>query len=79
MPVATLRAVNPGNPSLKAGETVLVPRSVNMSAQAVAAQFARVAPVPTPVPTLSPWGVLLLALGLSLFGLQRLPIKRWQL
>ena len=49
------------------------------SPQAVAAQFARVAPVPTPVPTLSPWGLLLLAMGLSLFGLQRLPIKRWQL
>ena len=41
VPVATLRAANPGNPSLKAGETVLVPRSVNMSAQAVAALDAK--------------------------------------
>ena len=41
VPVATLRAVNPGNPTLKAGETVLVPRSVNMSAQAVAALDAK--------------------------------------
>lgn len=41
VPVATLRAANPGNPYLKAGETVLVPRSVNMSAQAVAALDAK--------------------------------------
>ncbi|QCC84664.1 LysM peptidoglycan-binding domain-containing protein [Desulfovibrio desulfuricans] len=41
VPVGTLRAVNPGNPTLKAGETVLVPRSVNMSAQAVAALDAK--------------------------------------
>lgn len=39
--VATLRAANPGNPYLKTGETVLVPRSVNMSAQAVAALDAK--------------------------------------
>ena len=41
VPVATLRAVNPGNPTLKTGETVLIPRSVNMSAQAVAALDAK--------------------------------------
>lgn len=41
VPVATLRAINPGNPTLKPGETVLVPRSVNMSAQAVAALDAK--------------------------------------
>ena len=41
VPVASLRAANPGNPYLKAGETVLVPRSVNMSAQAVAALDAK--------------------------------------
>ena len=41
VPVATLRAINPGNPTLKTGETVLVPRSVNMSAQAVAALDAK--------------------------------------
>ena len=41
VPVATLRGANPGNPTLKAGETVLVPRSVNMSAQAVAALDAK--------------------------------------
>lgn len=41
VPVATLRAANPGNPYLKTGETVLVPRSVNMSAQAVAALDAK--------------------------------------
>lgn len=39
--VAALRALNPGNPYLKAGETVLAPRSVNMSARAVAALDAK--------------------------------------
>lgn len=39
--VASLRDLNPGNSSLKAGETVLVPRSVNMSATAVAAVDAK--------------------------------------
>ena len=45
---------------------------------AVGAQFARTAPVPvpTPVPTLSQWDTVLLALCLSIFGLQRLSIKR---
>ena len=41
VPVTTLRAANKGNSTLKAGETVLVPRSVNMSAQAVAALDAK--------------------------------------
>jgi len=39
--VAVLRDLNPGNPYLKAGETVLAPRSVNMSAKAVAALDAK--------------------------------------
>ncbi|TXH31934.1 MAG: hypothetical protein E6Q94_07290 [Burkholderiaceae bacterium] len=45
---------------------------------AVGAQSARTAPVPvpTPVPTLSQWDTVLLALCLSIFGLQRLSIKR---
>ena len=37
VPVARLKAANPGNDRLSAGEMVLVPRSVNMSATAVAA------------------------------------------
>lgn len=37
VPVARLKAANPGKDRLRAGETVLVPRSVNMSAGAVAA------------------------------------------
>lgn len=37
VPVDRLRSANPGNPYLKAGETVLVPRSVDMSTAAVAA------------------------------------------
>ena len=36
VPVARLKAVNPGNDRPRAGEMVLVPRSVNMSATAVA-------------------------------------------
>lgn len=41
VPLATLKAANAGNDTLLAGETVLVPRSVNMSATAVAALDAR--------------------------------------
>lgn len=41
VPVARLKAANPGNDRLFAGETVLVPRAVNMSATAVAALDAR--------------------------------------
>ncbi len=37
VPVARLKAANPGTGRLRAGEMVLVPRSVNMSATAVAA------------------------------------------
>ncbi|SDF67883.1 membrane-bound lytic murein transglycosylase D [Desulfovibrio legallii] len=44
VPEARLRALNPGNGSLRAGETVLVPRSADMSARAVAALDARPAP-----------------------------------
>lgn len=41
VPVARLKAANPGNDKLYAGETVLVPRAVSMSATAVAALDAR--------------------------------------
>ena len=41
VPVARLKAANPGNDRLRAGEMVLVPRSVNMSATAVAALDSR--------------------------------------
>ncbi len=44
VPEARLRALNPGNASLRTGETVLVPRSVDMSPRAVAALDARSAP-----------------------------------
>lgn len=46
------------------------------AAQAVGAHFTRAAPVPTPVPTLSGWGVTLLALALGVFGSSRMSIKR---
>lgn len=39
--VAALRAVNPGAESLRAGQTILVPRSADMSAAAVAALDSR--------------------------------------
>lgn len=41
VPVARLKAANPGNDKLFAGETVLVPRAASMSATAVAALDAR--------------------------------------
>ncbi|MDR1659608.1 MAG: transglycosylase SLT domain-containing protein [Desulfovibrio sp.] len=37
VPVETLKALNPGNARLQAGQTILVPRNVDMSAAAVAA------------------------------------------
>ena len=51
---------------------------VTGASSGLGAQFARTAPVPvpTPVPTLSQWDTVLLALCLSIFGLQRLSIKR---
>lgn len=44
VPVAQLRALNPGESRLSAGQTVLAPRSVDMSAKAVAALDSKAQP-----------------------------------
>ena len=44
VPVAQLRALNPGESRLSAGQTVLAPRSVDMSARAVAALDGKAQP-----------------------------------
>lgn len=44
IPVAQLRALNPGESRLSAGQTVLAPRSVDMSAKAVAALDGKAQP-----------------------------------
>ncbi len=44
VPVAQLRALNPGESRLSAGQTVLAPRSVDMSAKAVAALDGKAQP-----------------------------------